>query len=352
MSPQEDGLPAARPLLPQKEDMGGRRPRAQILFSSSPRSLLWEEYGGRSSSLDVEIGFGFGEFLIRSALENPGRDYIGIEQNGERICQALKGIAKIKEAARLTSGGTRSREGLSNVRLLKAEARLALERLFHPESIDRVYCLFPCPWPKKAHRRHRLFSTDFLRLLNSRLKPQGTVIILTDFFPYVQWIEGQISGTGFCLTRETVRSCYETKFERKWRQKGQEEFSELMLTKERHCEVPLKEDVPLMSYEIRDFRPERFRLENQKGEVSVIFKDMIFDAIREKAMICLIVAEPIITQHFWIAVVRKGEGWCIRRAEGQNLLPTEGLAYALHLVYETAVRGIVDGDEECRQQAL
>ncbi len=316
---------------------------------SSSRPLLWQEYFGRPAPLDVEIGFGFGEFLIRSALENLGRDYVGIEQNGERICKTLKGIAKIKE----TVG---PREVLSNIRLLKAEARIAIERFFNPETIDRVYCLFPCPWPKKAHIRHRLFTTDFLKLLNSRLKPQGTVIILTDFFPYVQWIEQQLCGTGFGVARETVMPRYDTKFERKWRRNGQEEFSELTLTKERHCEVPLKEDAPLKAYDVEDFCPERFCLEksqqprvatrnqrllrsNQRGDVSVIFKEMIFDSIQEKAMIHVVVAEPIITQHFWIAVFRKGRGWRIGRADGQNLLPTEGLACALEMVYEAVVNG-------------
>src|SRR3989338_11217816 len=147
------------------------------------RPISWQEQFGRQAQLDVEVGFGLGEFLIRSARKNPQRDYVGIEQNWERICKALESIAKIK--------GTAGPRALSNIRILKVDARLAFERLFHPESIEKVYCLFPCPWPKKAHVRHRLFSADFLRLLNSRLKPRGEVKILTDFLAFVQWIEGQ-----------------------------------------------------------------------------------------------------------------------------------------------------------------
>lgn len=294
-----------------------------------PRPISWEEQFGRQAPLDVEIGFGLGEFLIRSARENPQRDYVGIEQNWERICKALGGIAKIKKAA--------EPRALSNIRILKVDARLAFERLFHPESIEKVYCLFPCPWPKKAHVRHRLFSSDFLRLLNSRLRPQGEVKILTDFLAFVQWIEGQIPDTGFQIRRETVKPRYDTKFERKWRREGQEEFSELTLMKEKHRAVPLKEDVPLKAYEVKDFHPSRFRLKNQTGDISVIFKDMIFDSAQKRAMIHVVVAEQNLTQHFWIAVFKKGRGWRICRADGQNLLPTEGLARALELVYEAAV---------------
>ncbi|OGX36307.1 MAG: hypothetical protein A3D87_07150 [Omnitrophica WOR_2 bacterium RIFCSPHIGHO2_02_FULL_50_17] len=298
------------------------------------RPISWQEQFGRQAPLDVEVGFGLGEFLIRSARENPQRDYVGIEQNWERICKALESIAKIK--------GTAGPRALSNIRILKVDARLAFERLFHPESIEKVYCLFPCPWPKKAHVRHRLFSADFLRLLNSRLKPRGEVKILTDFLAFVQWIEGQIPDTGFQIRRETVKPRYDTKFERKWRREGQEEFSELTLMKERHSAVPLKEDVPLKAYEVKDFHPSRFRLKNQTGDISVIFKDMIFDSAQKRAMIHVVVAEQTLTQHFWIVVFEKERGWRICGADGQNLLPTEGLARALELVYEAAVNSMVN----------
>ena len=318
------------------------------------RPISWQEQFGRQAPLDVEVGFGLGEFLIRSARENPQRDYVGIEQNWERICKALESIAKIKGTAgprgvlpcttsEVVQGkGTAGPRALSNIRILKVDARLAFERLFHPESIEKVYCLFPCPWPKKAHVRHRLFSADFLRLLNSRLKPRGEVKILTDFLAFVQWIEGQIPDTGFQIRRETVKPRYDTKFERKWRREGQEEFSELTLMKERHSAVPLKEDVPLKAYEVKDFHPSRFRLKNQTGDISVIFKDMIFDSAQKRAMIHVVVAEQTLTQHFWIVVFEKERGWRICGADGQNLLPTEGLARALELVYEAAVNSMVN----------
>src|SRR3990167_7377301 len=109
------------------------------------RPISWQEQFGRQAPLDVEAGFGLGGVLIRRGRENPRRDDVGIEQNWERICKALESIAKNKGAA-----GPRA---LSNIRILKVDARLAFERLFHPEGIEKFYCLFPCPWPTKAHVR-------------------------------------------------------------------------------------------------------------------------------------------------------------------------------------------------------
>ena len=56
---------------------------------------------------------------------------------------------------------------IENVRLLRVDARLAMVRYFQPRSLERIHCLFPCPWPKKNQVKHRLFSRDFLKLLNN-----------------------------------------------------------------------------------------------------------------------------------------------------------------------------------------
>lgn len=291
------------------------------------RPIAWEEQFGRSAALEVEIGFGLGECLLRSAKNNPHCDYVGIEQHWERIHKTLRRIAELQEAGSFP-------RPLQNIRILKIDARIAFERLFVPRTIDRVCCLFPCPWPKKSHIRHRLFSKEFLKLLNSRLKSNGQVQIVTDFSPYAQWILQQLKGTGFQITQEMITARYDTKFERKWAQGGQEKFFELTLVKKRHVEVPLKEDVLLESYSLKEFDPDRFHFKDEKGEISVIFKEMIFDPRKDKAMVRLVVAEQNLTQYFWAAIVKKGKSWRVCRADGQNVLPTPGIARALRLVYE------------------
>ena len=291
------------------------------------KPIDWNEQFGRCAPLDVEIGFGMGEVLMRMAQTSPGRNFVGVEQHWERISKTLRSITK----QQLASPNT-----LDNIRILRVDARVVFERLLAPKSIDMVYCLFPCPWPKKGHVKHRLFANDFLRLLNNRLKTGGKLNIVTDFPPYFEWILSQTKRTGFQVETQTIQPRYDTKFERKWREAGQEEFLELNLQKKRHIEIPLKEDVALKSYTLTHFHAERLTLDDVKGDVSVIFKDMIFDQDKQKVMIRVLVAEEHLTQHFWITIRKKQNSWRLARAEGQNFFPTPGIAHALAVVYEAA----------------
>lgn len=283
--------------------------------------LPWDQLFGHQASLDVEIGFGLGEFLVHLAQKHPHRHFVGIEQDWQRIDKTLRKITAFK-----------------NVRILKIDAWAAFERLFSPRSIHRIYCLFPCPWPKKAHIKHRLFSHDFFKLLNSRLKNRGQLKIVTDFHPFFRWMQEELKRTGFKVHTKTVRPRYQTKFERKWLEKGQKNFFELEMSKHKHIDVPLKESVPLKSYSIKNFNPKRFFLSDQKGEPVIIFKDVIVDKAQNKAMVHTVVVEEHLTQHFWVAITKHKGIWHIRKAEGQGFFPTPGTAKTLELVYEAARR--------------
>lgn len=300
-----------------------------VLYDQIKRPVDWREQFGREAPLEVEIGFGMGEFLIRMAKVNPHCDYVGIEQIWERIHKTLSGITKEQKAPG-------QKDFLRNIRILKVDARVALEHLFAEETIDQVYCLFPCPWPKKGHIKHRLFSSDFLRTVNSRLKKDGAVKIITDFRPFAQWILGEVPGTGFEIQQRTVGPQHGTKFERKWCGEGQKDFFELNLIKREHLKGCVKEDTAVRSYTVDHFDPRAFRFKDEKGAISVILKDMIFDGGQNRAMLHLVVAEQSLTQHFWVAVIKREKFWRICKAEGQSFLPTPGIARALELVHEAA----------------
>lgn len=291
------------------------------------RPVDWARQFGRAAPTDVEIGFGMGEVLMRMARERPERNLIGIEQHWERICKTLRAMTRAEAAA----------PGVfANIRILKTDARVVFERLIAPKSIDTVICLFPCPWPKKGHVKHRLFDKSFLRLVNNRLKNGGRVQLVTDFHPYFTWVLDEARGTGFRQKTSTVRPQYDTKFERKWCDEGQSEFFRLDLVKHKHLRVAVEKDAPLKSYTLKQFDAKRLRLKDEKGPVTVVFKDSVFDEDKKIMMIHALVAEEHLTQHFWIAVMQKAKTWRVVRADGQNFFPTPGIARALELVYETA----------------
>lgn len=303
------------------------------VFSSAENSeksslpINWEEIFGRHAPLIVEIGSGMGEVLVKGASENPQANFIAIEQIWERIYKTLKRIQKV-------STEINSEELVERIKILQVDARDAFERLFEEESIDDIYCLFPCPWPKKSHTKHRLFSHDFLKLVNSRLKPDAGFKIVTDFEPYSQWVLEEAKNTGFTVDTRAVFTDYDTKFERKWKKGGQAQFFEINCRKINHCHVEVKRDVALKSYKVKSFDANSFKFENLTGDPAVVFKDIFYDEKKKVALIQVLVAEGHLSQYLRIAVVYKDEFWLIRLADGQKFFPTPGIAQALESVYK------------------
>jgi tRNA (guanine-N7-)-methyltransferase len=265
----------------------------------------------------VEIGFGGGEFLVRSAEAHPERNFVGIELEWPSVRRALRKVA---------------RANLESIRLVQTDARVAMERLFVPRSVQRVYSLFPFPWPKRRHIKHRLFSQSFLKLLNSRLAEDGEVLIVTDYKPYADWIVEELPGTGFEAELKGIPPRFSTKYERKWYAKGQLQFFELTLEKREHIEVLLKEDAQVMSYRVKQFDPDHFEPTDERGEAVVEFREFLYDAKRSKAMVRVFVSEKGLSQELWIEIVKREGYWQIRCARGCQVVPTAGVQRALALV--------------------
>jgi len=295
-----------------------------VPYLDVPRPCRWNTLFARRAPLVVEIGFGLGEVLAQNAAAFPKKNFIGIETDWERITKTLNRF---------------QREGAGhagNVKIIRLDARVAFERLFKERSIDEIYCLFPCPWPKKKHAKHRLFSQAALQLMNSRLKDRSSLRIVTDYFPYVEWIEEQVGRSGFSFEKRNINAQFDTKFENKWRREGQEIFSEILLKKKKHVPVAVKKDVPMKNYRVPAFDPAKFDLKECKGEVAVVPRQIYFDQQKNACLVHMLVVEENLTQDFWASIIKKDKGWLIRRAEGHHFFPTPGTARALECVYEAA----------------
>jgi tRNA (guanine-N7-)-methyltransferase len=131
-----------------------------------PRSLL-----SHAAAIWVEVGFGGGEHLIGQALAHPDVLCIGIEPYEEGVAKALVGI---------------SEHSLANVRLLMDDSRPFLEGLAE-KSVDRIFVLFPDPWPKPRQRKRRILQASFLDMVARILKPGGEFRFATDVESYAEW---------------------------------------------------------------------------------------------------------------------------------------------------------------------
>src|SRR5690606_32512802 len=73
------------------------------------------------------------------------------------------------------------------VRIWQGDARLLLEQ--RPDaSLNRVFLLFPDPWPKARHHKRRIVDTAFLDLLAAKMHPGAELRIVTDHEDYGAWI--------------------------------------------------------------------------------------------------------------------------------------------------------------------
>ncbi len=299
--------------------------RPLVLWRQAVRPLHWVMLFGRDAERELEIGFGNGDYLVTRARQHPERDFVGIEIEWESVQRTLRRIAQA---------------GLTNIRLLLGDATPILYHAIAPESFVRIYSLFPCPWPKKRHHKHRLFSQRFLQLLNSRLQPGGEVQVVTDHEEYFGWVLSQITDTGFTAFARTLSPSFGTKYERKWLASGQQIFYELILRRVQPVHVPLKEDVPMETHRVPHFDPDRLRLQDVSEEIHVHFKEVRYDPRRQVGMVRVVVVEDDLTQHFWIEIVHTRKGWHIRPAPGCGVIPTVGVQRALDRVRDACLQGV------------
>lgn len=290
------------------------------------RPTDWSAIFANSCPLEVEIGFGNGEYLERLSRENPQVNFLGFEQYCERIHRTLRKL---------------SRTGLDNVRVLRLDARAAFERYLNPKTVTRVHCLYPPPWPKKSDIKHRLFTADFLKIINSRLVDGGVLKMVTDHHPYIDWVNENIRDTGFSVEFKKITANYGTKFEKKWVDGGQSEFYELLLTKHSHIPVGIKEDSPLQSYIVEHFNPDNFGFKDySKDGVAVSFKEILYDAKKQVALVHVIACDGPLAQNIRIVIAHSSKGWRVNLAEGTMLMPTMAVSQSLECVYQAAKNSV------------
>jgi tRNA (guanine-N7-)-methyltransferase len=139
-------------------------PRLVLTLPPSGALDLRKVFGEPRRPIWLEIGFGGGEHLVLQAEHHPEAGLIG--------CEVFEnGIARLLAAA--------ERRGLGNVRLFIDDARLLLAAL-PSAAVDRVFILFPDPWPKARHRKRRLVSRETLDRLAEIMTDGAELRLATD----------------------------------------------------------------------------------------------------------------------------------------------------------------------------
>jgi tRNA (guanine-N7-)-methyltransferase len=85
--------------------------------------------------------------------------------------------------------------GLTNIRLYRGDVRDVLD-LLPGASLDRVFVLFPDPWPKLRHHKRRIINMKFIEDLHRVIKPGGRLRFASDITHYVDWTLARINRHG------------------------------------------------------------------------------------------------------------------------------------------------------------
>ncbi len=155
-------------LLPRLAVPAGDGPLDPPALFARPVEAVW-----------LEVGFGAGEHLVWQAAQHPGIGLIGCEP-------FVNGVAAL--LARVEAGG----DPISDRVRLWPDAAAALVARLPAGSIDRVFVLFPDPWPKRRHWNRRFIQPAMLDRLAEAMADGAELRLATDDPGLADWMLWQV----------------------------------------------------------------------------------------------------------------------------------------------------------------
>ena len=170
------GRQRSHALRPRQEKLLAETlPRLRFATPADPLAA----FASRPARLYLEVGFGGGEHARALAEADPGMGLIACEVFEQGLCSLL--------AALVPEGGEATAPLPANLRIWDGDARTLLRDL--PEAcLDRLYLMFPDPWPKARHAKRRFVHPDLVGLVASRLKPGAEWRAASDDPTYQAWV--------------------------------------------------------------------------------------------------------------------------------------------------------------------
>jgi tRNA (guanine-N7-)-methyltransferase len=135
---------------------------------------------GNLNPLVVEIGSGNGHFLVEYAMQHPEKNCIGTEMLGGRARKFHRKVEK---------------NHVRNIVMYKGDARRFVWEFLFESTVQEFIIMFPDPWPKKKHHKHRLLQYQFIQMLGIRLMPEGRISITTDDPLFRDWLIEEFKGS-------------------------------------------------------------------------------------------------------------------------------------------------------------
>ena len=169
--------------------IGTLLPRLAIDLSNPAPAELSALFPVPVDDIQLEIGFGGGEYLIAQAQARPRTGFIGVEPFVNGMAKALAAIESGK---------------LQNIRLHFDDA-VNLMAWLPQRALTRIDLIHPDPWPKRRHWKRRFVQDATVSRLARILAPGGEFRFVTDIADYAAWtLQRLLRSADFEWTAEGV----------------------------------------------------------------------------------------------------------------------------------------------------
>ena len=180
-------------------------------FISNPESYKgrWNSFFKNDNPIEIEIGMGKGNFIIKKAKENKNINYIGIEKYNSVLVQAIKKLGE---------------EKIENLVLLSYDDS-NIDTIFSNE-VEKIYLNFSDPWTKARHAKRRLTNKRFLDKYQLISRNDVKIQMKTDNVNLFLYSKEELENNGFKIVYENndygneEENVYKTEYEEKFIKKG------------------------------------------------------------------------------------------------------------------------------------
>lgn len=124
----------------------------------------WNRFFKNDHPITLELACGKGEYALSLGRMHPERNYIGVDQKGNRLWVGAKKALQ---------------ENLANVAFLRTQID-QLARYFSAGEVAEIWITFPDPQLRISRSRKRLTHPKFLRLYQHVMKPGSPIHVKTD----------------------------------------------------------------------------------------------------------------------------------------------------------------------------
>lgn len=200
-----------------------------VLFKAQKNKKIEDYFDQKKDKYYLEIGFGDGEHIEKLSKENKNIGFLGVEVYKNGVANLLSLITGIKEGAEVEQNENinLTSNRVDNLRIYDDDVRFLFDKI-PDNSFDKVFLLFPDPWPKNKHSSRRFINEQNLKELARILKKGGVLQIATDHHVYKCWtLEQMRKNKDFVWMAKTSddwrrppADWYETKYQRKALREG------------------------------------------------------------------------------------------------------------------------------------